>query len=125
MPDRLTPGGLIALGVSGGILPCPSALIVLLAAVAMHRVAMGLVLIVAFSFGLASVLIAIGLLMLYARRAVERLNWGGGPLSRMPLVSPLVVACLGVVIAVQSLRTAGVVGTPGRSLHSAGKSAPR
>src|SRR6185295_18860935 len=48
-------GSLLALGVSGGIVPCPGALVVLLAAVAMHRVGFGLALIVAFSMGLATV----------------------------------------------------------------------
>ena len=53
--------GVILLGVSGGLLPCPSALIVLLAAISLHRVAFGLLLIVAFSTGLALVLVGIGL----------------------------------------------------------------
>ncbi len=112
LPDRITAGGLIALGISGGILPCPSALIVMLSAIALHRIALGLVLICSFSIGLASVLIAIGLLMLYARHLMQRLKWNGGLLSRLPLVSPLFVATLGVLIAVQSLTAAGVLSVP-------------
>ena len=57
----------MALGVSGGIVPCPAALVVLLSAVSMQRIGLGLLLIVAFSVGLAAVLIVIGLLMVYAR----------------------------------------------------------
>jgi nickel/cobalt exporter len=59
---------LLALGVSGGLLPCPSALVVLLSAIYLHRVGYGLLLIVAFSLGLASVLTGIGLAFVYAGR---------------------------------------------------------
>src|SRR5262245_58792240 len=59
---------LFALGISGGIIPCPAALVVLLSALSMRRIGFGLVLIVAFSVGLAAVLVAIGILMVYARR---------------------------------------------------------
>src|SRR5262249_18939025 len=64
---------LFALGVSGGLLPCPSALVVMLGAIALGRIAFGLLLIVAFSIGLAAVLTPIGLLFVYARRWVHRL----------------------------------------------------
>src|SRR5215470_1867616 len=63
-----------ALGITGGIVPCPAALVVLLSALSLRRVGFGLLLIVAFSVGLALVLIAIGLLMVYARRLVARLD---------------------------------------------------
>ena len=59
---------LIVLGITGGIVPCPAALVVLLSAVGLRRVGFGLFLIVAFSIGLAAVLIALGVLMVYARR---------------------------------------------------------
>ena len=59
---------LLALGVSGGLLPCPSALVVLLSAVALHRVGYGLLLVVAFSIGLAATLTGIGLAFVYAGR---------------------------------------------------------
>jgi len=124
LPDRITASSLVALGISGGILPCPSALIVMLSAIALHRVALGLVMICSFSVGLASVLIAIGLLMLYARHLTQRLKWEGGLLSRLPLVSPLFVATLGVVISVQSLTAAGVLNAP-RPASPAAVAAPR
>src|SRR5262249_29488521 len=54
---------LLALGITGGIVPCPAALVVLLSAIALQRIGFGLLLIIAFSVGLATVLIAIGLLM--------------------------------------------------------------
>lgn len=65
--DKTNLAGLIALGVSGGLVPCPSALVLLLSAIAIGRTAFGLLLLVAFSFGLAAVLIGIGCIALYAR----------------------------------------------------------
>lgn len=109
MPDRITPGSLIALGISGGIVPCPSALVVLLAAIALNRTAFGLLLIVAFSFGLAAVLIAIGIVMLRARRIFERFASKGSWLPRLPIVSSLVIAALGMVIAIQALMAGGIL----------------
>jgi nickel/cobalt transporter (NicO) family protein len=94
---------LIALGIAGGIVPCPSALMVLLSAIALHRVGFGLLLIVAFSLGLASVLVGIGLLVVSGRRLAERFSWNGPALRAVGLVSPLLMAGLGLVIAGQSL----------------------
>jgi ABC-type nickel/cobalt efflux system permease component RcnA len=109
MPDKITPGSLIALGVSGGIVPCPSALVVLLAAIALNRTAFGLVLIIAFSLGLAAVLIAIGILMLHARRLFDRLPTKSTWLLRLPIASSLVIAVLGILIAVQALTAGGIL----------------
>jgi len=101
---------LFALGVTGGIVPCPAALVVLLSAISLGRIAFGLVLIAAFSVGLATVLIAIGVLMVYARRLTARFPAGGPIITRwLPLTSSAVVMLLGVAIAFQALMTAGVV----------------
>lgn len=98
---------LVTLGVSGGIVPCPAALVVLLSAVAVRQIGLGLLLIVAFSVGLAAVLIAIGLLVVYARRLVARFDRTGveGPLVRrwLPLTSAAVITVSGIVITVQAL----------------------
>jgi ABC-type nickel/cobalt efflux system permease component RcnA len=101
---------LFTLGVTGGIVPCPAALVVLLSAFALRRTGFGLLLIVAFSVGLASVLVAIGLLMVYARRFMARVH-GDGPVVRrwLPLASAAVITLLGVTIAVQALMAAGIV----------------
>jgi ABC-type nickel/cobalt efflux system permease component RcnA len=109
LPEKLTPAGLIALGVSGGMLPCPSALIVLLSAIALGRIAFGLLLIVVFSMGLAMVLTAIGLLMLYAHRLFDRYAMEANWLRRLPIASSLVVTVLGLAIAVGSLISGGIV----------------
>ncbi len=101
---EVSAGQLFALGVSGGIVPCPGALVVLLGALAFGRVGLGLLLIVAFSVGLAAVLIAIGLLMVYAGRVMARFHGDGPLLTRwVPLGSAAVVTLLGVSIAIRSL----------------------
>jgi ABC-type nickel/cobalt efflux system permease component RcnA len=94
---------LVALGVTGGIIPCPAALVVLLSAVSLGRVGFGLILIVAFSIGLAAVLIAVGVLMVYARRFMSRWEGEGPLITRwLPLTSAALITVLGVGIAVQA-----------------------
>ena len=91
---------LFTLGITGGIIPCPAALIVLLSAFALHRVALGFFLIVAFSVGLAAVLIGFGTLMVYARRFMTRLQVDG-PLTKrwLPVASSMFITVLGCLIA--------------------------
>jgi nickel/cobalt transporter (NicO) family protein len=100
---------LFTLGVTGGIVPCPSALVVLLSAISLNRVGLGLLLIVAFSFGLALVLMGIGLLMVYARGFMERFSGQGRLWRTLPVFSSLVVTVLGAAIAIQALINGGVV----------------
>ncbi len=109
--ERLSMRGLIALGVTGGIVPCPAALVVLLSALSLNRAGFGLFLIVAFSAGLAAVLIGFGLGVVYARRFVARLlNVEGRFTTRwLPLVSSAVITIAGVAIAVQALANGGLI----------------
>ena len=101
---------LLALGVTGGIVPCPAALVVLLSAFALHRVGFGLLLIVAFSVGLAAVLIAIGLAMVYARHLFSHWQGEGLLITRwLPLTSAVTITVFGMAIAVQALVAAGVL----------------
>jgi ABC-type nickel/cobalt efflux system permease component RcnA len=97
---------LFTLGITGGIIPCPAALIVLLSAFALHRIGLGFFLIVAFSIGLAAVLISFGMAMVYARRFMSRLQVDG-PLTRrwLPVASSAFITALGLILAVQSLST--------------------
>jgi ABC-type nickel/cobalt efflux system permease component RcnA len=95
---------LSALGITGGIIPCPAALVVLLSALSLGRGGFGLLLIVAFSVGLAVVLVAIGILMVSARQLMFRFQGNGPVISRwLPLASSAVVTFLGIAIAVQAL----------------------
>jgi nickel/cobalt transporter (NicO) family protein len=95
--------------VSGGLLPCPSALIVLLSAIALHRVALGMLLIVAFSAGLAAVLTGIGLLLVYARRLFEHFPTDGRLLRALPIASAAVVTLAGLGITLQALLQTGLL----------------
>lgn len=94
---------LLALGVAGGLLPCPSALVVMLAAIAAGRVAYGLVLVVAFSVGLAATLTAVGLLFVYAGRFVKSPMRQNKFVRLLPVVSALVIACLGAAICYEAV----------------------
>ena len=99
---------LLALGISGGILPCPSALVVLLAAISLHRVGYGLLLVTAFSAGLAGVLTTVGLAFVYAGRLLKS-RGGFGRLARvLPVLSALVITCAGIAICYQALDQAGL-----------------
>lgn len=108
-PSQVTWRGLLLLGVSGGLIPCPSALVLMLGAIALDRVALGLVLILLFSLGLASVLTAIGLALVYAGRLFDRIPEGGRLLRVMPVASALVITVIGVGIAWQALLQTGVL----------------
>jgi ABC-type nickel/cobalt efflux system permease component RcnA len=108
LPKKPGLRGLIALGISGGLLPCPTALVVMLAAIALDRVAYGLILVIAFSAGLAGVLTGLGVLLVVANRVVsrqERLNSiFDNPLARRLLqVAPVLSAA--VILAVGALLT--------------------
>lgn len=99
---------LLALGVAGGLLPCPSALVVLLAAIAAGRVAYGLALVVAFSVGLAATLTAVGLAFVYAARFVKRPSGESRIFKALPIASALVIAGLGAAICYEALGQSGV-----------------
>jgi nickel/cobalt transporter (NicO) family protein len=103
LPDSLSPRSLVAVGVSGGLLPCPSALVVLLAAISLHRVAFGLVLIVAFSLGLALTITGIGLVAVYAKRAFNRMSMEGRLVRLVPAVSALVILVAGAVMTARAI----------------------
>jgi ABC-type nickel/cobalt efflux system permease component RcnA len=98
---------LVALGITGGILPCPSALVVMLSAVALHRVAFGMILIVAFSVGLAVVLTSIGLCVVYMRAFMERIPSHGKLVQRLPVMSAAFVTLIGLVLVFKSLHGGG------------------
>ena len=93
---------LFAVGVSGGLLPCPSALVVLLAAISLHRVAFGLVLILAFSAGLALSITGIGLVAVLARSAFRRRSFDGRLVGLLPAASALVILSAGLAMTVRA-----------------------
>jgi ABC-type nickel/cobalt efflux system permease component RcnA len=95
---------LCVLGITGGIVPCPAALVVLLSAFALHRVGFGLFLITAFSLGLAAVLVIVGLTMVYAKRLMSSRLRAGNPVIRyLPFLSSAFMVVLGVAITTSAV----------------------
>lgn len=100
---------LLTLGISGGIVPCPAALVVLLSAVAMQRIGFGLLLIVAFSVGLAAVLIAVGMLMVYARQFMARFQGESQWATRwLPMTSSAFILLAGIALTYQALQSSSL-----------------
>lgn len=106
---RVTWRNLLALGVSGGLIPCPSALVLLLGAISLDRLELGMILVISFSMGLAAVLTAIGLLLVYARRFFERQSFIPRVPRILPVASAFAVSIAGLAIVYESLNKAGVV----------------
>jgi len=100
---RLDRRGLVGVGLAAGILPCPSALVVLLSAIALHRIGFGLALIVAFSVGLAATITSIGLVAVFAKRAFSRISLDGPVVRLLPAASALVILAVGVGITLKAL----------------------
>jgi nickel/cobalt transporter (NicO) family protein len=96
----VTLGSLMALGASGGMVPCPSALVLLLSSIALGRVALGLTLLVAFSIGLAVVLMAVGMVVLFAKHLLPDSSraTGSAAFRYLPVASAVVITCAGVLI---------------------------
>ena len=109
--DGVSRRSLLTLGVLGGLLPCPSALIVMLAAISLGQVVWGMALIVAFSLGLAFVLTAIGVALVLGARLQHlvpgALRGGSGRLGRLaralPAASALGIAAAGALIVYQAM----------------------
>ena len=104
IPEEISWSGLAALGASGGLVPCESALVLLLTAIAMRRVALGLMLLVFFSLGLAIVLMGIGVAVIYAKNLLPAsAHERTGFFRWMPVASAAVVLALGVLMTGVSL----------------------
>ena len=103
-PQTVTWSSLLALGISGGLLPCPSALVLMLAAISFDRIAYGLLLTLAFSVGLAATLMGIGLMFLYVGKLLDNPSLSQNPVIKaLPVFSAFVIACVGAVICYNSL----------------------
>lgn len=98
-------GSLMALGASGGMVPCPAALILLLTCISLRRPGFGILLLLAFSVGLAIVLMATGLVVLYAKNLVpeRHRNSESGFMRAMPVISAAIIVVVGVVMTGVSL----------------------
>jgi len=103
MPDELTWRGVLGMGTAAGLIPCPSALVVLLAAVSQNELTLGLLLIVAFSVGLAGTLTALGLSVVYAKRLMPRLSFGGRVAAALPAASAVVIVIVGLALTARAV----------------------
>jgi nickel/cobalt transporter (NicO) family protein len=101
--DRLETRGLLSMGAAAGLLPCPSALVVLLGAISQHEVALGMLLIVAFSLGLAGTLTMLGLVVVRARRLLPPRIAASRLAALMPAASAVLVMTLGLVLAARAV----------------------
>jgi nickel/cobalt transporter (NicO) family protein len=103
VPDRVTWRGLVGMGAAAGLIPCPSALVVLLGAIAQHQIGLGLVLIVAFSLGLATTLTGLGLAVVYAKRVLTRVRVPGRLVTALPAASAVLIVGVGLVLTAQAI----------------------
>ena len=108
-PEEITWRSLLALGISGGLIPCPSALIVLLGAIALNKIGFGLILVLTFSLGLAATLTAIGMLFIYAGRVFERFPSQARIIRLLPVLSAVFVSAIGGAIIWKALGEMGIV----------------
>ena len=108
----ITMRSLLALGVSGGMVPCPSALVVLIAAISQHRIGLGMLLITAFSLGLAATMTSVGLAVIWGGRAIRRLRpdralFGSRLAGALPALSASIIVLAGVLISLRALPELG------------------
>lgn len=104
LPESVKLSDLLTLGISGGLVPCPEALGIMLIAIGLNRILLGLGMIVAFSFGLAAILIIIGILLVRSKTFLDRLSGPGARFpALLPLISAVIVTLLGVGIVVKGL----------------------
>jgi nickel/cobalt transporter (NicO) family protein len=95
--------GILRMGAAAGLIPCPSALVVLLAAISQHEVALGLLLITAFSLGLAATLTGLGLAVVWARQLVPPRLFSGRLVSALPAASALLIVAVGCLLTVKAV----------------------
>lgn len=101
--EPVTWRSLLALGISGGLVPCPAALVLLLSSIALGNVAIGLLLLVAFSFGLAGVLTGLGLLLVYAKHLFKRVPTHLRVMKVLPVASAVGITLVGLGISTRAL----------------------
>jgi ABC-type nickel/cobalt efflux system permease component RcnA len=103
--EQISWRSLFALGVSGGLVPCPSAMVILLAAVALNKTAFGMLLVVAFSVGLALTLTAVGFAFLYARNRFGTKAVAGRWAQWLPLASAVMIMLVGIALSIAAVRS--------------------
>jgi nickel/cobalt exporter len=96
---NVTTGQIIMFGLTGGLIPCPAAITVLLLCLQVKEVALGAVLVLCFSIGLAITLVTVGAAAaIGARRASNRWPWFGTVARRAPYLSSMLIICVGIYV---------------------------
>ncbi len=116
-PQEISWKNLMALGISGGLIPCPSALVLLLSSIALGQVGYGLILVLSFSLGLAGVLTGLGLLLisskhLFVKFPVETWTKASGLqgiLKLVPIGTASVITLIGFFMSIQALSQIGII----------------
>jgi ABC-type nickel/cobalt efflux system permease component RcnA len=106
-PNDVTAGNLLALGVSGGLVPCPASLVLLLGAMAVGRLPLGLILLVSFSLGMAGVLTAVGVIVVYAKRWLPESTSHSHGFHYVAIGSAAVMTLIGIGLTIVALRQFG------------------
>lgn len=91
----------ISLGISGGIVPCPKAIVILLLAISLQRIMLGITIIVAFSFGLAAVLMTIGIVMVRASNLIKN-RFEDKRIQLLPILGSFVIIGLGIFLTIRT-----------------------
>jgi len=94
---------LLALGIAGGLVPCPSALVLLLSAIALHQTVYGMALVAAFSLGLTLVLVGVGLSVVYSRQWFDRLSINSSIVRYLPIASAVMIMAIGAMLTAQAI----------------------
>jgi nickel/cobalt exporter len=106
------PGDIIWFGFTGGLLPCPAAIAVLLVCIQLRQFTLGVLMVAAFSVGLAATLVGIGIAAAWgARRASEQWPWFDRVGAKLPYLSAGLVMVLGAVMTAVGLNATGLLGT--------------
>lgn len=100
---------LLSLGISGGLIPCPEALAVLLISFTLNRLLFGLIILLAFSLGLAAILIAVGVAMVLAGPALQKFSSDGPLMRALPVGSAAIVTLLGAAILYKAASDTGLL----------------
>lgn len=102
---------ILALGISGGMVPCPTAIVILLMAITLKKTLWGLSLILAFSLGLAGVLIVIGIMMVTGVSLItssKHINLDKF-IRILSILSPALITLIGLAIIIMDLINSGVI----------------
>ncbi|MFZ0391671.1 MAG: sulfite exporter TauE/SafE family protein [Calditrichia bacterium] len=91
----------IMLGISGGIVPCPKALVILLLAISLQRVVLGITIISVFSLGLAAVLVTIGIVMIKASHLLKN-RMDSRYMQILPVLGAVIIVGLGILLVIRS-----------------------